>query len=578
MTSRAITRRGWMAAAGAALLSGCTRNKLTLIRAETYPNYCRDGAACMAVDVHSHIFNGSDLPIDGFIRHIAPAPRHSTDRWLGKVTVALEGAVHGVAPSGANELAHLQQAGSRARVAGKGAIDKLAQVLSDHIPAFAETKYATLVPNVAKIVLSDRRYAAERLCGLYPDVKLFVPALVDFDYWSDVSKPITPLLDQIRVQAELSRLSMRGQLARSDVRFHPFVGFNPLKEVREVIDGVGPVAYEPFGRSGKTLATHPRLDGADEMPELDESLLRGSLDLVRYAVEKQGFIGVKLYPPTGFLPLGNAHWARHREQGLGEKLDLALRALYAYCEANQVPVMTHAANSNDYDFGYGMLAEPRGWGPVLDEYPSLHLSLGHFGHTEGSTSERGVAACESWARQASELMARAESNVYADMANSRLSIHQEERDEVRQVFVDLFQRQPLVKQRLMYGSDWWMSELDENVGASLRVFARDIAGCVSEPERQQLMADNALRFLGFSDPDHKNARRLHAFYRDVDARAPAPTWLKATAPGESTPPVVDSPAPAATSGVVGDTPAGSRDTHDQGGGLAQTPIVDGSSL
>jgi hypothetical protein len=35
-----------------------------------------------------------------------------------------------------------------------------------------------------------------------------------------------------------------------------------------------------------------------------------ALDLVTWAVEEMGFVGVKLYPPTGFLPAGNAEVAQ----------------------------------------------------------------------------------------------------------------------------------------------------------------------------------------------------------------------------------------------------------------------------
>lgn len=232
---------------------------------------------------------------------------------------------------------------------------------------------------------------------------------------------------------------------------------------------------EPFKRKGGVpFSRAPRLD-LTQYPAISAQVseLKGSLALVRHAVERKGFVGVELYPPTGFLPLGNAYWAHHGKNGQGAKLDQSLRALYAYCEAMEVSIMTHAADSNDFDFGYGKLAAPRGWQAVLDEYPKLRLNLGHFGYAQGSTSARGIAACESWARQAASLMAQPGSNVYADMANSPLSIYEERREEMLQIFTDLFAHYPVVKQRLMYGSDWWMNEMSENTGKSLEIFAKD---------------------------------------------------------------------------------------------------------
>jgi hypothetical protein len=60
--------------------------------------------------------------------------------------------------------------------------------------------------------------------------------------------------------------------------------------------------------------------------------LRGitrSLGLVRHAVELGGFMGIELYPPSGFLPIGNVFRFGER---LGAPLDAAVRALYFYCE------------------------------------------------------------------------------------------------------------------------------------------------------------------------------------------------------------------------------------------------------
>ena len=68
---------------------------------------------------------------------------------------------------------------------------------------------------------------------------------------------------------------------------------------------------------------------------------------------KRGFLGVKLYSPMGFKPMGNAAqdvtfpaYASQSEPGFGAALDKALDALYAWCEANEVPILAHTPTAN----------------------------------------------------------------------------------------------------------------------------------------------------------------------------------------------------------------------------------------
>lgn len=179
----------------------------------------------MAVDVHSHVFNGSDLPIDGFILQSASAPRKLTEKIIGKGTKALEDFIHKHASTGANELARMKS-GIESWL-GREFQEELVGLLMANIPLLSRSQYADKVKRLAAIVLGDRRHAAKMLCEAYPDVKLFVPAMVDFDYRS---QPATSLLDQIEVQSALSSQSTRGEIGTTKARICPFVAFNPLKE------------------------------------------------------------------------------------------------------------------------------------------------------------------------------------------------------------------------------------------------------------------------------------------------------------------------------------------------------------
>jgi predicted TIM-barrel fold metal-dependent hydrolase len=123
-----------------------------------------------------------------------------------------------------------------------------------------------------------------------------------------------------------------------------------------------------------------------------------ALAIVKKAYESQGAFGVKIYPPSGYKPTANKipgrpfsiapqphrQWrARYAPKGIkitGEQLDARLDALYQWCSDNQVPIFTHCGQDEvQARKGYGKLANPSGWKPVLEKFPKLRLCLGHAG-------------------------------------------------------------------------------------------------------------------------------------------------------------------------------------------------------
>src|SRR5205085_10765339 len=102
------------------------------------------------------------------------------------------------------------------------------------------------------------------------------------------------------------------------------------------------------------------------------------------------------------------------DRARGQALDAALRALYAYCCAQEVPITTHASPSNQFALGYGQLAAPLHWAPVLRDFPTLRLNFGHFGHDTGALGADGIGAPSAWMRQAAEII-QAYPQVYADL-------------------------------------------------------------------------------------------------------------------------------------------------------------------
>ena len=170
---------------------------------------------------------------------------------------------------------------------------------------------------------------------------LATPALVDYNYWLEDQSPAA-LRDQVEV---MSRLSLR-----EPYPVHGFAPFDPLRELRHPASG------------------------------------SSSLGIVQDAVNTFGFLGVKLYPPMGFRPSGNAEgiafpaFAHQNQPDFGARLDEALDRLYAWCEAEEVPILAHTLDSQGANNEFGARAEPRFWERVLEGKPALRLNLAHFGN------------------------------------------------------------------------------------------------------------------------------------------------------------------------------------------------------
>lgn len=403
-----------------------------------------------------------------------------------------------------------------------------------------------------RLATRHRHLIAAELATTYPEVSLFVPALVDFSHTArDV--PATDVPTQITIHSLLAKMSITGRIPGApDARFHPMVGYCPHREVAtSELNRWEPTSHEtnpyiPYADLPQATTEdhhHPGMrydpsrarslrqpSGPWHTARLDLGGVERSLDLVRHAVEVGGFVGVKLYPPAGYLPMGNV--ARFGER-VGGRLDAALRALYSYCEVEQVPVLTHAAFSVGFEDGYADLAAPTGWAAVLADHPELRLCFGHFGHLHG-TGPDGTPGPASWPYRFMELIDQYP-HVYADIGNSHVAAA----DAYRGRFIRLLStllgprdsEEPVHlarRRRVMFGSDFWMNLTGPNHRSFLAVVDREVEAMVGETARRDFMGANALRWLGLTgeddEPDlaNRNRRRLVDFYGDH----PLPSWLE----------------------------------------------------
>jgi predicted TIM-barrel fold metal-dependent hydrolase len=395
--------------------------------------------------------------------------------------------------------------------------------------------------NFFRILRSSRREIAGALVRDNPQVSFFTPALVDLARWTGpderfrhpLTEPDVSPARQVLLLEKVQRLAIRGQLPLSPPRkvaMHGFAAFCPRREVEQRPDEYPVDALHARNAQRIEAGTSEAL-AALETPARRDPLDGGdihqsSLAAVRYAVEKAGFVGVKLYPPVGFKPLGNAGLDHLQDGQLGHRIDAALHRLYAWCEAEEIALIVHVGKTNSFHRNYVKFSQPRNWAPVLRLYPKLRLNLGHIGHEEGWL---GGDTADAWATDAARLM-QSYDHVHGDLGNAAM-------DSPQHSYVRLLRSLlrnpafPRLRKKLMYGSDFFMNNL---ISVHPRFFT-DMQKALAEifaefPGFQEdFNGRNALRLLGLASEDGKPVtgkaqQRLTRFYADL----PKPAWLANT--------------------------------------------------
>jgi len=330
-----------------------------------------------------------------------------------------------------------------------------------------------------------------------------MPAIVDFGYsLHGVNYTEVPVAQQVQLMGELARRQDAGLLV------HGYVPFNPIRFVKDQADATGAIFD---------------------------------------AVDNQGFVGIKLYPPMGFQASGNDKISMHffghigeDRNTLGKRIDGALDWIYDYCLKHDVTIMVHTAPSNTphgnpHDgLGGGRddwsrRPDPKYWDAVLSSgRQNLRVLFGHFGGAYEVSKNRA------WVDSIVGLMMKYP-NVYGDFSDYDLvlddSQHQRAaRGKLKNYLesLDAAKRQKL-QQRLVFGSDWEMLDLVVNT----QHYTRNMLGFLTESlggRVEDYAACNALRMIGLDDPNSKTSQRLLRFHQRTANRATLKTFMQLTGP------------------------------------------------
>jgi predicted TIM-barrel fold metal-dependent hydrolase len=218
--------------------------------------------------------------------------------------------------------------------------------------------------------------------------------------------------------------------------------------------------------------------------------------LVRRAVDEHGFAGIKLYPPLGFWPQ-----------------DARLDPVYAFANERSLPIITHTSPGGVYYRGKltdalrthpgtgavlpkagnrdftDHFTDPDNFAPVLERYPDLRLCFAHFGgghywrcYLDDPWNESHLA--DNWVHKIRALLARFP-NAWTDIS---YTLH----DARITPLLSLFLLKPELRERVLYGTDFYMLEQD----ASEREVSMRFRYAIGEANFKAMAVDNPRAFLG----------------------------------------------------------------------------------
>jgi hypothetical protein len=486
------------------------------------------------VDVHAHFFNASDVPVRGFLAECVAHSQPEPLRTLIRAAARLADGLAAAAPTAAAELTDLERLGAPGAAISQDGIDKarddaneeaarglaetlrgseferlyrqmqeqsaqpaapgrsrsgpitvddIRQVVQDAeqpgvtgLPAApvlrGNADYADGALGFLKYMVSPRWVNLRSYMTTYTTgpgafgIDHVLGALVDFDHWLQ-RPPRSKHDDQVRLHQRLFEMHRRSP-ANGGPYFYPIVAYNPWSDIR---------------------------NGGASLKRVVDACTTGD------------FVAVKIYPPTGFMPAGNA-WIPESQltkpHPNTRKLDETLEAFFAKCAELKIPVLAHAAPSNGRDNLHDGFGGPDGWNMLLSRHAAMArvqtVDFGHFG-----------GARRNWTREFAGLMVRhSRMPLFGDLGywEELMCGHSKPQDctAARQQLGDAMRTSipgtgETVVDRVMFATDWLMlsqvkrwAEYPQQLHDSLRQILMDDAAVA------KVFGGNALKCFSLRRP------------------------------------------------------------------------------
>lgn len=520
-----------------------------------------DRKAELTIDVHAHVFNGTDLPVKAFLELVmsrqAGVPG-SVARVIGEL---LQAAAWSRAPKAKEELAELekvkQKLASCSEPGGQLALAAMVQGLADKafrngVQELQDAYNASPTLKGAKLRAQNQAFALDfRIqseAAVADEIELVSkkPSYSEYRKYLGSAAAGEGLVRTARISARGAIALVLQNFQYRYVSVHDYLSLYNVPGER-VIDLLMPmmVDYDWWLAKGSATASSlaEQVDTMEQMAIVTGGRVHAfvpfdplrevaygmklapssSLCLVKDALDR-GCIGVKLYPPMGFAAMGNEElqekspgfwrqdWFDRRLllPDLGKRLDSALCDLYEHCLKYDVPIMAHTALSNGPSTDFEGLAAAGYWRNALSKFPGLRINFGHFGATGlgGSEAEAYLRA-----KAFADLMqAQGPGNhAYADSGYFMEAI--EHQAGLKAVLAQLIKETEgkggaALAKRFMYGTDWEMTITQGHIASYLK----DFQGVFDSKEvLRNFLGRNAADFAGLH-AGRKTRARLQNFY------------------------------------------------------------------
>jgi len=239
------------------------------------------------------------------------------------------------------------------------------------------------------------------------------------------------------------------------------------------------------------------------------SLRISHFERMEWALTQKGFVGVKLYPSLGY------------------KVDDApMRKVYAYCEANEVPLLMHC-NKGGFWLSEGTRdnSDPALWSDILRDYPRLKICFGHFGGDENLV--RADIPATSWTGTILALMERYP-GVYADIAYHDLPMQGGDKESNYFRHLGRLLRSSTFQDRILFGSDYFLIRQRLREDNHWRYFEAKFNAI----DFRRLAETNPRTFLGLPETNNGSSAKNISRYVDFlvtkrdEVGAMPPPWVE----------------------------------------------------
>ncbi len=196
----------------------------------------------------------------------------------------------------------------------------------------------------------------------------------------------------------------------------------------------------------------------------------GAFDEFRRCVEEHGFKGLKLYPKTGYAP----------------DHPVLVEQVYPYCEANNLPVMSHCSRGGVHSKAWAKdpymrdrVTEPYAYRAVLNQFPKLRFCLAHYGGQDDWTSylrdgfdpDTAHAQDQNWVHQLNTMIkSGAYPNLWTDISYTMFHFNR------FAPLLKLFLKDDGLCRRVMFGSDFYMTRQEDLSEKAVSIHLRDALG------------------------------------------------------------------------------------------------------